>query len=131
MRVESDYILLKVSYMLCLTHVPDIDWRAPSPSTISVMYLLCHLCYMALELFNFFSKPFLIVPMNFVNFSWNKFNQIVSISSPRFYFYFNWRPPSLSELTLVIFDMELTHLGSEASNFQIRPQVQSTMESVY
>ena len=26
-----------------------------------------------------------------------------------------WRPPNLSELTLVILNMELTHLGSEAS----------------
>ena len=28
----------------------------------------------------------------------------------------NWRPPSLSELTPMIFVMGLTHLGSEASN---------------
>ena len=26
-----------------------------------------------------------------------------------------WRPPSLSELTPIIYDMVLTHLGSEAS----------------
>ena len=26
-----------------------------------------------------------------------------------------WRPSSLSELTLIIFNTELTHLGSEAS----------------
>ena len=26
-----------------------------------------------------------------------------------------WRPPELSELTPMIFDMKLTHLGSEAS----------------
>ena len=29
-----------------------------------------------------------------------------------------WRPPSLSELTPMIFDMGLTHLGSEASKYQ-------------
>ena len=29
----------------------------------------------------------------------------------------NWRPPSLSELTPIISDMGLTHLGSDASNF--------------
>ena len=28
----------------------------------------------------------------------------------------NWRPPSLSELTAMIFNTGLTHLGSEASN---------------
>ena len=28
-----------------------------------------------------------------------------------------WRPPSLSELTSIIFNMELIHLGSEASNY--------------
>ena len=28
----------------------------------------------------------------------------------------NWRPPTLSELTLMIFIKGLTHLGSEASN---------------
>ena len=28
----------------------------------------------------------------------------------------NWRPPGLSELTLIIFDKELTHLNSKASN---------------
>ena len=27
----------------------------------------------------------------------------------------NWRPPSLSELSLIIFTLELTHLGSEVS----------------
>ena len=27
-----------------------------------------------------------------------------------------WRPPSLSELTPMIFNMRLTHLGSEASD---------------
>ena len=29
--------------------------------------------------------------------------------------YYIWRPPSLSELTPMIFDMGLTHFGSEAS----------------
>ena len=29
----------------------------------------------------------------------------------------NWRPPSLSQLTPMIFDMGLTHLGSEAFNY--------------
>ena len=29
-----------------------------------------------------------------------------------------WKPPSLSELTLITFDMELTHLGSEASIYK-------------
>ena len=28
---------------------------------------------------------------------------------------YNWRPPSLSELTSIIFNMELIHLGSESS----------------
>ena len=28
----------------------------------------------------------------------------------------NWRPPSLTKLTPVIFNIELTHLVSEASN---------------
>ena len=28
----------------------------------------------------------------------------------------NWRPPSLSELTTMIFDIKLTHLGLKASN---------------
>ena len=28
-----------------------------------------------------------------------------------------WRPPSLSELTPIIFNMELTHLGTEASKW--------------
>ena len=28
----------------------------------------------------------------------------------------NWRPPSLSELTPMLFNTGLTHLGSEASN---------------
>ena len=31
---------------------------------------------------------------------------------------FIWRPPSLSELTIIVFDMELTDLGSEASMTQ-------------
>ena len=31
--------------------------------------------------------------------------------------YYSWRPPSLSELTPMIIDRELTHLGSEASSF--------------
>ena len=30
---------------------------------------------------------------------------------------YNWRPPSLSELTPVIPNMKLTHLGTEASNY--------------
>ena len=29
----------------------------------------------------------------------------------------NWRPTSLSELTPVIFKVELTHLDSDASNY--------------
>ena len=29
--------------------------------------------------------------------------------------YFIWKPPSLNELTPIIFNMELTHLGTEAS----------------
>ena len=29
----------------------------------------------------------------------------------------NWRPPSLSKLTPIIFNMRLTHLGLDASNF--------------
>ena len=29
----------------------------------------------------------------------------------------NWRPPSLSELIPMIFNTELTHLGSETSNY--------------
>ena len=31
------------------------------------------------------------------------------------YCYLNWRPPSLSELTPMLFNTGLTHLGSEAS----------------
>ena len=31
----------------------------------------------------------------------------------------NWRPPTLSELTTIIFNMELTLLGSESSNLSI------------
>ena len=31
-----------------------------------------------------------------------------------------WRPPSLSELNLVIFNMELTHLGSKASKYKLK-----------
>ena len=31
---------------------------------------------------------------------------------------FNRRPPSLSELTPTVFNMELIHLGSEVSNYQ-------------
>ena len=34
-------------------------------------------------------------------------------------FNYIWRPPSLSELTPMIFDMGLTHLGSEASIYHI------------
>ena len=30
--------------------------------------------------------------------------------------YYNWKSLSLSELIQIIFNMELTHLGSEASN---------------
>ena len=30
---------------------------------------------------------------------------------------YNWRPPNLSELTPIIFNMELTHFGLEASNY--------------
>ena len=30
----------------------------------------------------------------------------------------NWRSPSLSELTPILFNMEITHLGSDASNCQ-------------
>ena len=30
----------------------------------------------------------------------------------------NWRSLSLGKLTPVVFNMELTHLGSEASNYQ-------------
>ena len=30
-----------------------------------------------------------------------------------------WRPPSLSELTPMILDMGLTHLGSKASKYRI------------
>ena len=32
------------------------------------------------------------------------------------YMYVNWSPPSLSELTPIKLNMELAHLGSEASN---------------
>ena len=42
-----------------------------------------------------------------------------------------WRPPSLSELTQMIFNTVLTHLGSEASrchssivSIQIKPRVE-------
>ena len=46
-------------------------------------------------------------------------NQIVNY----FHYFFNmynnkWRPPSLSELTPMIFNTGLTHLGSEASKYK-------------
>ena len=31
-----------------------------------------------------------------------------------------WRPPRLSELTPILFHMELTHLGSEASIYSLK-----------
>ena len=34
-----------------------------------------------------------------------------------FKFHYKWSPPSLSELTPIIFNTELTHLGSDASNY--------------
>ena len=34
----------------------------------------------------------------------------------------NWRAPSLSELTPMIYNIELTHLGSEVSNCDIFPR---------
>ena len=33
------------------------------------------------------------------------------------YLYSKWRPPSLNELTPIIFSMGLTHLGSEAAKY--------------
>ena len=44
---------------------------------------------------------------------YEKFDIISSILKVR---YLNWRPPSLSELTPIIFNKGLAHLGSEASN---------------
>ena len=32
---------------------------------------------------------------------------------------FKWRPPSLSELTPIMFNMEISYLGSEASKYHI------------
>ena len=32
---------------------------------------------------------------------------------------YNWKPPILSELTLIIFNKELTNLDSEATNSEI------------
>ena len=37
----------------------------------------------------------------------------------------NWTPPSLSDLTPIIFHMELTHLDLEASNYIKMPASQS------
>ena len=34
-----------------------------------------------------------------------------------------WRPPSLGELTLMIFNMGLTHLGSEASIYILQQKM--------
>ena len=45
---------------------------------------------------------------------------LVLIPSTYILIFFNiyiWRPPSLSELTPMIFNTGLTHLGSEASNY--------------
>ena len=43
----------------------------------------------------------------------------------------NWRPPSLSELTPMIFNMGLTYLGSEASNYsKIKSMRLSAMASI-
>ena len=38
----------------------------------------------------------------------------------------SWRPPSLSELTLMLSNMGLTHLGSEASNYYFNSSFLST-----
>ena len=37
-----------------------------------------------------------------------------------------WKPSSLSELTTIIFNMELTHLDSEAFNFNAKSELQIT-----
>ena len=39
-----------------------------------------------------------------------------------FFWKLNWRPPSLSELTQMIFNVGLTHLGSETSNYLNLPE---------
>ena len=51
-----------------------------------------------------------LIPLNFeLLYSW--------VINPQTYVVqYNWRPLSLSELTLIIFHMELTHLDLEASN---------------
>ena len=43
--------------------------------------------------------------------------------------YFKWMPPSLSELTTMIFNMGLTHLGSEASNIYRTKRYRETKAS--
>ena len=40
---------------------------------------------------------------------------------------YNWRPSNLSELTPIIFNIELNHLGSEAPNYETKHSVRSTM----
>ena len=55
----------------------------------------------------------LILTILFINF-YSKYHDLyLSLSD---ILYITWRPPSLSELTLMMFNMELIHFGSEDSN---------------
>ena len=50
---------------------------------------------------------------NFFNFETSNFHEIL----------LNWKPPSLSELTPMVFNTGLTHLGSKTRNFTFLSQV--------
>ena len=73
-----------------------------------------------------YANQYLFWPLNriaFFVFSIIDIQKILIFSTLQFHqkkFYFDkWRPMSLSELTPNIFKMELTHLGSEASKYQL------------
>ena len=50
-----------------------------------------------------------------VYYSIDVFKYILRETTRMFHIGMIWRPPSQSELTPIIFDLELTHLGSEVS----------------
>ena len=60
------------------------------------------ICILTADLFYFFNN--IIKTINFSFFFPNRYDRI-----------YIWRPLSLNELTTIVSDMELTHLGSEAS----------------
>ena len=55
--------------------------------------------------------------LNLIDVQFLKLFLIKNVS--KYMFIVSWRPPCLSELTLIYFNMELSHLGSEASNLYI------------